>query len=86
MRERLDELTELQDAITAQSRDSLIGQTVEVLVDRPGIGRTVREAPEIDGEVHLPVELGVGEFHLVTVIGAEGPDLRAVPPALVAQK
>ncbi len=85
MRERLDELTELQDAITAQSRDALIGETVEVLVDRPGIGRTVREAPEIDGEVHVPVELGVGSFHFVTVVGAEGPDLHAVVPVLAGQ-
>ena len=81
MRERLDELTELQDTITAQSRDALIGTNVDVLVDRPGIGRTVREAPEIDGEVHLPIELAVGQFHTVHVIGAEGPDLRAVSPA-----
>ena len=81
MSERLDELTELQDAITAQSRDALIGIDVEVLVDRPGVGRTVREAPEIDGEVHIPTELAVGEFHTVRVIGAEGPDLHAVVPA-----
>ena len=86
MGERLGELTELQDAITAQSRDALIGVDVEVLVDRPGVGRTVREAPEIDGEVHIPMELAVGEFHTVHVIGAEGPDLYAVVPALAAHR
>ena len=86
MRERLDELTELQDAITAQSRDVLIGTDVEVLVDRPGVGRTVREAPEIDGEVHIPMELAVGEFHTVHVTSAEGPDLHAVITALAAHR
>ncbi len=86
MRERLDELTELQDAITAQSRDALIGTDIEVLVDRPGIGRSVREAPEIDGEVHLPMELAVGEFHTVHVTGAEGPDLHAVVPELAVRR
>ena len=86
MRERLDELTELQDAITAQSRDALIGTDIEVLVDRPGIGRSVREAPEIDGEVHLPLDLAVGEFHSVRVTSAEGPDLHAVVPELAARR
>ncbi len=86
MSERLDELTELQDTITAQSRDALIGTDVEVLVDRPGIGRSVREAPEIDGEVHIPMGLGVGEFHTVHVIGAEGPDLHAIVPTFAVRR
>ena len=73
--ERLDELTELQDGITARRRADLIGTTVEVLVDRPGVGRSHREAPEIDGIIVVPVELAVGQFHKVTITGAEGPDL-----------
>ena len=36
--ERLAELRELQDDITARKRDALIGSTVEVLVDAPGVG------------------------------------------------
>ncbi|MEZ5322934.1 MAG: radical SAM protein [Microthrixaceae bacterium] len=52
-RERLAELSEVQDAITARRRADLIGRTVSVLVDEPGRGRTHREAPEIDGIVHL---------------------------------
>ena len=35
MAERLGELTELQDAITARRRDELIGRRVDVLVDAP---------------------------------------------------
>ena len=34
-------------------RDELIGRDVEVLVDAAGVGRTHREAPEIDGVVHV---------------------------------
>ena len=60
--ERLTELTELQDTITASRRDALIGQTVEVLVDAVGVGRSHREAPEIDGVVHVRHDLRVGEF------------------------
>ena len=52
--ERLRECAELQDGITAARRDELVGQERQVLVDAPGRGRTVHEAPEIDGIVHLP--------------------------------
>ena len=75
--ERLAELTELQDRITAAKRDEMIGSVVEVLVDRPGIGRTWREAPEIDGVVMVPSELKQGSFATVTIVDALGPDLIA---------
>jgi ribosomal protein S12 methylthiotransferase len=75
--ERLAELTELQDAITASRRDALIGHTVDVLVDAVGIGRSHREAPEIDGVVHVRHDLRVGEFAEVSIVGALGPDLLA---------
>ncbi len=50
-----------------------------MLVDEPGIARSHREAPEIDGVILVPDELEVGEFHQVRIVGAEGPDLHAVP-------
>jgi ribosomal protein S12 methylthiotransferase len=77
--DRLRECTELQDALTAAARDALVGQTRQVLVDAPGRGRTVHEAPEIDGIVHLPADLAVGDLVDVALTGAEGPDLHAVP-------
>ncbi len=75
--ERLAELRELQDSITAQKRDELIGSEVEVLVDEPGVGRSHREAPEIDGIVVVPQTLEVGSFANVLITGAMGPDLEA---------
>lgn len=75
--ERLSELTELQDGITARRRDALIGRTVDVLVDRRGEGRSHREAPEIDGIVEVPADLAIGSFHELTVVSATGPDLCA---------
>lgn len=75
--ERLSELSELQDSITARRRDMLIGTSIEVLVDVPGEGRTHREAPEIDGVVEIPDHLPAGTFQRVTVVSAVGPDLRA---------
>lgn len=77
MHERLAELRELQDEITASRRDDMIGRTVRVLVDEPGIGRSVREAPEIDGVIHVAADLAVGEFADVLIVDALGPDLVA---------
>ena len=77
VQDRLRELTELQDAITASRRDDLIGETVNVLVDAEGVARTHREAPEIDGIVYVDDSLAVGQFHDVEIVGALGPDLIA---------
>jgi len=77
--ERLAELGECQDPITARRRDELLGRSVEVLVDRPGQGRTWREAPEIDGVVQIPTSLPVGEILEVHVTDVLGPDLIALP-------
>ena len=77
--ERLAELREMQDAITASRRDELLGETLSVLVDEPGIARSFREAPEIDGVVQVPDSLEVGRFHEVVVEQVFGPDLVAVP-------
>ena len=77
VKERLRELGEMQDDITAARRQALVGTEVEVLVDRPGVARSHREAPEIDGVIHVPEELAVGAFHRVAVEAAYGYDLEA---------
>jgi hypothetical protein len=50
-----------------------------VLVDEPGVARSHREAPEIDGVVRVSTDLAVGSFQTVTVTGVNGVDLEAVP-------
>ncbi len=75
--ERLRECAELQEEITARRRRQLVGATVSVLVDRTGVGRSFREAPEIDGIVRVPARLEPGAFADVLVTGAAGPDLVA---------
>ncbi len=77
VRERLAELSELQDAITAAKRDELVGTRVEALVEAPGVARSHREAPEIDGVIEVDPTLPVGSFHTVEIVGAAGPDLTA---------
>ncbi len=79
--ERLSELREMQDRITAEKRDLMIGSEITVLVDEPGVARSTAEAPEIDGIVQVPEDLSAGDFVTVEVINAEGPDLIAKPVA-----
>ncbi|MBU6241514.1 MAG: 30S ribosomal protein S12 methylthiotransferase RimO [Acidobacteria bacterium] len=76
---RLAELRELQDDITSRRRDDCIGEIHRVLVDEPGVGRSHREAPEIDGVVNVPDNLEVGVFHDVEIVDALGPDLVGRP-------
>ena len=75
--ERLREANALQDEITARKRADLVGSEVEVLVDTPGIARSHREAPEIDGVITVDRRLAVGSFFKVAITGAQGPDLIA---------
>ncbi|MBM45817.1 MAG: 30S ribosomal protein S12 methylthiotransferase RimO [Acidimicrobiaceae bacterium] len=78
MRERHAELSEIQDGITAHRRDQLVGRKIDVLVDTPGIGRSHREAPEIDGVVKVPLTLEAGEGYEGLVTRSEGPDVEAI--------
>ena len=78
MAERIAELREMQDAITAAKRDELIGETLSVLVDEPGVARSHREAPSIDGVIAVPRSLQVGMITDVEIADALGPDLVAV--------
>jgi ribosomal protein S12 methylthiotransferase len=77
MKERVRELRDLQDSITARKRAELIGENVEVLIDEPGVGRSHLEAPEIDGVIEVPAHLPVGTFQKLVITGAAGPDLEA---------
>jgi ribosomal protein S12 methylthiotransferase len=84
--ERLRECDAVQEPITAAARASLIGRSVEVLVDGlddesgEPVGRTHREAPEIDGVVQLDgVDADPGTLVDACVTDAVGPDLMARP-------
>ena len=77
--ERLRECGEVQDQITAERRAELVGTPMSVLVDAPGTARSHREAPEIDGMVHVPRALGPGALVDVVATDAAGPDLWATP-------
>jgi ribosomal protein S12 methylthiotransferase len=82
--EWLRECEEVQEAITRAARDALVGSEVEVLVDARDeetgrfVGRTYREAPEIDGLVHLDAQWArPGAIVRAHVTDAAGTDLVA---------
>jgi ribosomal protein S12 methylthiotransferase len=76
--ERLREVSELQDTITAKKRDALVGTRQLLLVDAPGIARSVRECPEIDGVVQVSKTLMVGSMVECEIVASKGTDLEAV--------
>jgi ribosomal protein S12 methylthiotransferase len=82
--EWLRECEDTQEAITRAARDALVGSEVEVLVDGRDddagqwVGRTHREAPEIDGVVYLDAEWArPGALVRAHVTDAVGTDLVA---------
>jgi len=75
--ERLGECSELQDSITADRRDQLVGQRRTVLVDAPGVGRTIHEAPEIDGVVRVPESFAPGTLAEFAITASLGTDVEA---------
>ena len=79
---RKDSLMELQKEISLRLNKNLVGKKLQVLVEgKEGnyfIGRSYRDAPEVDGEVLIPangVKLNPGEFYNVEVFDYNEYDL-----------
>jgi ribosomal protein S12 methylthiotransferase len=76
--ERRARFMEKQAAISARKLQRKVGQTLRVLVDEPGAGRSAADAPEIDGVVHFKgARAGgmPGEFADVLIERADEHDL-----------
>lgn len=88
--ERWERLMELQQGISLAKNQSLVGKTLEILVEGHGVGededgneldevislgRSYRDAPEIDGYVIVEGELPVGQIVPVRITGATTYDL-----------
>ena len=86
-RERADRVSSTAEASMARRARSLIGRTLEVLVERfdlddqMWIGRSQREAPEVDGEIRFDARAGtkVGDYMSVRIIDSDGADLVGRP-------
>ena len=80
---RRDELMAVQQQISLARNQAQVGRTLPVLIEGYGdnvtIGRTYRDAPEIDGLVIVPGELPLGELVPIRIDGAMTYDLTGSP-------
>ena len=83
--ERLRYIQTIQEEITAEKSVATVGNTVWVLVDQvedgQPVGRSFREAPEIDGVILLDKGTA-GEWVNATIVGAYGTDTTATVASL----
>ena len=79
--DRLQRLMTLQEGISLARNQALVGRTLDMLIegaqDGISIGRTYRDAPEIDGLVFATGEAPVGQILPVRITGALTHDLTA---------
>ena len=78
--ERMDSIMLLQQDISLQKNKQLIGNKERVLIDlhtdeNISIGRTYRDAPEVDNSVRVEGKLPIGEFVDVEITGASEYDV-----------
>jgi ribosomal protein S12 methylthiotransferase len=82
---RFEQAMALQQEISLARNRALVGRELDVLVDGYGeglsVGRTYRDAPEIDGLALIAEELPVGEFVRVKITTAMEYDLVGEPVA-----
>ena len=86
--ERFERLMELQQGISMQVNQSYVGKTLDVLVEGKDkditIGRSYRDAPEIDGMVFIEGDAKIGSIVPVRITGAMAYDLTGtLAPALI---
>ncbi len=76
---RHDRLMQAQQRISLARNQAQVGRTLDVLIEGRGdgltLGRSYRDAPEIDGLVILEDEAPIGEFVPVKISGAMAYDL-----------
>ncbi|MGD8850640.1 MAG: 30S ribosomal protein S12 methylthiotransferase RimO [Anaerolineales bacterium] len=77
--ERLERLMTTQQSISLEKNQAFIEKSLEVLIEGQGdgisVGRSYRDAPEIDGMVIVEGEIPVGEIAPVRITGALPYDL-----------
>ena len=80
--ERRDRLMTLQQGISLERNQTFLGESLQVLIEGCGdgisLGRSYRDAPEIDGLVIVEEEISAGEMVQVRITGALEYDLSGV--------
>ena len=77
--DRLSRLMEKQQQISLERNQSFVGRNLQVLMEGAGdgisIGRSYRDAPQVDGLVLVKGEIAAGEMIMVHITGATVYDL-----------
>lgn len=85
--ERYARLMELQQPISLAKNQAFVGQTLDVLIEGQGdgisLGRSYRDAPEIDGMVVVEADIPTGEMVPVQITGAMTYDLAGKPVSYI---
>jgi ribosomal protein S12 methylthiotransferase len=80
---RYQRLMVLQQGISLQINQSWVGQKLDVLIEGRqkgiSIGRSYRDAPEIDGMVFVEGKAAIGTIIPVRITGAMAYDLTGIP-------
>ncbi|MDD4033322.1 MAG: 30S ribosomal protein S12 methylthiotransferase RimO [Bacteroidales bacterium] len=84
---RVDRIMEIQQEISLEHNESMIGSVIETLIDREEgefwYGRTPFDSPEVDNEVliskKIAPNLSVGQFYSVKITGASDFELEGQP-------
>jgi ribosomal protein S12 methylthiotransferase len=81
--ERRARIMQLQQGLSLAQNQKLVGQTLDVLIEGQGegisVGRSYRDAPEIDGLVLVQAELSVGRIIPIVITSALEHDLLGRP-------
>lgn len=85
---RVAELMQLQQDISAELNEKLLGRILKVVIDRKEneyyAGRTEFDSPEVDQEVLIPAEYNLkpGNFYNIKITGSADFDLYGIPTDL----
>jgi len=81
--ERYERAMIVQQGVSLARNRAQVGRELEILIEGVGdglsVGRSYREAPEVDGLVLVPGEAAVGDIIRARVVGAQEYDLIAEP-------
>jgi ribosomal protein S12 methylthiotransferase len=94
--ERRDRVMEAQQTIAFEFNESLVGKSLDVLIDGPApdaenadlwVGRSYADAPDVDGQVYVAgSNLDPGDLVRCSILAADGYDLVARPEGSTAPR
>lgn len=78
-KQRSLDLSKIQSRVIDKINKNLIGKTIEVISDSPVLGRTYRDAPDIDGTLTFTQPVQPGQIFKAKIVKAKGYQRTAEP-------